>query len=195
MSISESFNTSEYISEREIIELIKNGNKDEFVYLANIYRNKIISCASSFCLNPSERDDLIQEGYIALYNAARTYDESKSRFSTYAAVCIKRRMINWIEKNVNPNLSSLSLSNLDDNELSRIGVVQDGFEDSMIAKNELYDLLDNAHLILSKSEFSVFDLYIKGFTNSEICEQLGISKKSCDNSLFRIRKKLRAAKN
>ena len=195
MLISGNIYNSEQDNVLKIIEQIKLGNKDEFVYLANIYRNKIILSAASFCLNASERDDLVQEGYIALYNAARTYNETKSQFSTYAAVCIKRRMINWIEKNINPNLSSVSLSEFDDSELSKIGGVESSFEDNMILKNEVSDLLKNARVLLSDSEHAVFELYIKGYTNAEICERLQITKKSCDNSLFRIRKKLRAIKN
>ncbi len=179
----------------EDVEMIKNGNKDAFVFLANSYRDRIISIAFSFGLCGAERDDLIQEGYIALYNAARTYDSSKSQFSTFATLCIKRRMLNWIEKNVNPSLSSMSISDLDDNDLSRIGMIQDNFEDDFILKTEISDLLDKAKSILSENEYKVFSLYIKGYTNDEICKKLGITKKSCDNSLFRLRKKLRSVKN
>ena len=177
------------------IDSIKNGNKDAFVFLADAYRDRIISIAFSFGFCGSERDDLIQEGYIALYNAALTYDSAKAQFSTYATVCIKRRMLNWIEKNVTPTLSSLSLSELDDSDLSRIGMVQDNFEDDIIVKNEIYDLFAKAKVILSDTEYKVFSLYIKGFSNDEICKALDITKKSCDNSLFRMRKKLRSAKN
>ena len=104
-------------------------------------------------------------------------------------------MLNWIEKNVTPTLSSLSISDLDDNDLSRLGVIQENFEDSFIIKSEISDLLDKAKSILSDNEYRVFILYIKGYSNSEICDKLGITKKSCDNSLFRMRKKLKSAKN
>ncbi|MBE6570668.1 MAG: sigma-70 family RNA polymerase sigma factor [Ruminococcaceae bacterium] len=192
-SLPLSTNNSDKIS--NFIELIKNGNKDVFVFLADSYRDRIISIAFSFGFCGSERDDLIQEGYIALYNAALTYDSAKAQFSTYATVCIKRRMINWIEKNVTPSLSSLPLSELDDNELSRIGMIQENFEDDFIIKNEIRELFDKAKVILSDTEYKVFSLYIKGFSNDEICKALNITKKSCDNSLFRMRKKLRTAKN
>lgn len=189
LSVKDSGNTT------ELVDMIKKGNNDAFVFLANAYRDRIISIAFSFGLRGSERDDLIQEGYIALYNAAKSFDDSKSQFSTFSNICIKHRMLNWIEKNVTPTLSSLSISDLDDNDLSRLGVIQENFEDSFIIKSEISDLLDKAKSILSDNEYRVFILYIKGYSNSEICDKLGITKKSCDNSLFRMRKKLKSAKN
>ena len=195
MSLSQNQGNQNPHATLEYLEQIKNGNKDAFVFLADSYRDKIITIAFSFGLCGSERDDLIQEGYIALYNAARTYDSSKALFNTYATLCIKRRMINWIEKNVTPTLSSLSISDLDDNDLARMGIVQENFEESLIAKNEIADLLSTAKKILSDKEYLVFSLYIKGYANAEICEKLGITKKSCDNSLFRLRSKLKSAKN
>ena len=195
MAYFQSENIQSACTAEELVDIIKKGNKDAFVYLANSYRDRIISIAFSFGLCGAERDDLIQEGYIALYNAARTYDNSRSQFSTFATLCIRHRMLNWIEKNVTPSLSSMSISELDDNDLSRIGMVQENFEDDIILKTEISDLLDKAKTILSETEYKVFCLYIKGYANNEICEKLGITKKSCDNSLFRLRKKLRSAKN
>lgn len=179
----------------EIVKKIQSGNNDSFVYLVDAYRDRIITIAFSFGLSGSERDDLIQEGYIALYNAAKTYDSAKSQFTTYSTICIKRRMINWIEKNITPSLSSMSIADLDDSELSRIGMVQENFENDFIIKSEISDLLNRARNTLSNLEFNVFSLYIKGYTNNEICDKLSITKRSCDNSLFRLRKKLRSAKN
>lgn len=39
-----------------------------------------------------EWDDYWQIGLIALYDAARNYDSDKTKFSTYAWVCIKNRI-------------------------------------------------------------------------------------------------------
>lgn len=195
MAISQSSINQNIDKTAQILESVKNGNKDDFVYLADSYRDKIITIAFSFGLCGTERDDLIQEGYIALYKAACCYDSSKSKFNTFATLCIKRRMLNWIEKNITPSLSALSISELDDSDLSRLGVVQENFEDDLIVKSEISDLLSTAKSILSANEYRVFTLYIKGYTNAEICEKLDMTKKSCDNSLFRMRKKLRTAKN
>ncbi len=183
-------------NQSEIIKKIKNGEKALFVYMADEYRNKIIAAASSLSICESEREDLIQEGYIALYSAICSYDESRgASFSTFANLCIRNRMLNWIEKNMNSSASSYQLSAINETQLTQSGMIEDGFENSVIVKDELHDLLALADKLLSELEKRVFSLYIKGYTNSEICKSLSISRKSCDNTLFRIRTKLRAGKS
>ena len=44
-----------------------------------------------------EIDDLIQEGYLAVMDAAKWFDPSKGfKFSTYAADCIRRRLFRYL---------------------------------------------------------------------------------------------------
>ena len=179
----------------ELIKGIKDGKSDNFLILVNLFRDKLISIAYSFNLSSSEREDLIQEGYIALYKAALTYDEVKgASFATYFTVCAKRRMINWVEKNIKSGVASLPLSAFDDAELEKIAVSTECVEDDIILKTQISEMIVLANKVLSSNEKSIFDLYIKGYTPNEICDMLDISKKSYDNALFRIRTKLRSAK-
>jgi RNA polymerase sigma factor (sigma-70 family) len=44
-----------------------------------------------------ELDDLIQEGHIAVIDAARWFDPNRGyRFSTYAGDCVRRRLFRWV---------------------------------------------------------------------------------------------------
>lgn len=47
------------------------------------------------------KDDLIQEGNIALWKSTSKYDSSKGEFSTFAGVIIKNKMNNYIRKEIN----------------------------------------------------------------------------------------------
>ncbi|WP_066190802.1 sigma-70 family RNA polymerase sigma factor [Gracilibacillus timonensis] len=42
--------------------------------------------------------EFYQEGLIALWHAVQSYDETKSKFSTYAYSCVSRRLINKMKK-------------------------------------------------------------------------------------------------
>ena len=55
-----------------------------------------------------------------------------------------------------------------------------------------YEFLRNK---LSSSESRVLDLYLEGLSYDDIAQRLGITRKSCDNAMQRIRKKLRALKD
>lgn len=187
--------SSDHPGESEIIEKLKAGDKNSFVVLVADYRNRIASMAYTFAASESERDDLVQEGYIALYNAALTYNGKLSSFSTYATVCMRNRMLNWVMKNINRTADNLSLSDMDENTMAKINAVQNNFEDTVIMKAEIAELMRFAKQNLSPREYEVFDLYAKGYTNPEICNFLSIDKKSCENALFRIRTKLKALRN
>ncbi|MBR5528620.1 MAG: sigma-70 family RNA polymerase sigma factor [Clostridia bacterium] len=184
-------NTSQ---ESEIIQHLKSGDKDAFVSLAKIYRDRIGSLAYTFGVNESQRDDLLQEGYITLYYAALSYNKDMSSFSTYATVCIRNRMLNWVIKNVNRVAESLSLSDMDEYSLAKLNAVENDFEDTVILKEEVSDLMKQAKIKLSAHEYEVFDLFAKGYSNPEICDAMGVDRKSCENTLFRIRTKLKALK-
>jgi len=45
-----------------------------------------------------DRDDLVQEAYIGLINAAEKYNPEKGRFITYAAIWMKQTLNNWLLK-------------------------------------------------------------------------------------------------
>lgn len=193
MSLSENAFPDE--KQAELIARIKSGEKGQFIYLADLYRSVIRTAAASFSPRESERDDLIQEGYIALYNAVCAYDNARgASFSTFAAVCIRNRMRNWIEKSSGTEAAALPLSEVDDSRLAGGGAVQNDFEDAVILKAELNELLAAADKMLSPREKRVFSLYIKGYSNEEICRALAIDRKSCENALFRIRRKLKTAR-
>jgi RNA polymerase primary sigma factor len=49
-----------------------------------------------FCVFAEIRDDLVQEGYLALWNAACQFNARKGRFSSYAAIAVKRAMRGYI---------------------------------------------------------------------------------------------------
>ena len=90
MTLIDSSNSKENLS--VLLNDIKNGKSDSFLVLVNLFRNRITSISCSFGLTETEREDLVQEGYIALYKAALTYDSSKgASFQTYVTVCAKRR--------------------------------------------------------------------------------------------------------
>src|SRR3990167_3591548 len=52
--------------------------------------------------NPKDRheyDDLVQQGVLALMDAASKFNSSRGKFSTLAHICIYREIKRYIEKN------------------------------------------------------------------------------------------------
>ena len=67
-------------------------------------------------------------------------------------------------------------------------------EEQYISKETVKNLRSHAMKLLSDYEKCVFLMYLEDLSASEIAESIGRSKKSVENALDRIRKKLSAGK-
>ena len=87
----------------KLINLAKLGNLEARNNLMKNYTNYIEKKANRYFNKLKdtqiEKDDLIQEGFLAILNAIKKYDETKGSFSTYVTYWIDAKMIRYIEKN------------------------------------------------------------------------------------------------
>lgn len=181
-----------------LVDLAKSGNEHVFDILVSRYIPMIKSKASSFAQNGIDKDDLFQEGLLALLNATENFSKlGGAEFKTYALLCIERRMITVCksatrQKRVNIN-SCVSLNNeiTEKADTENVALLNNNPESMLIIKEDLeYKkkyIADN----LSALEFKVLSLYIDGSNYNEIAKKLCITTKAVDNALQRIRKKLR----
>ena len=76
------------LSDNDILERIQSGNNEFLQSLFFRYINLVHKKTTEYSVADIEIDDFIQEGLIALYHAAMTYDFSTSSFVTYAKTCV-----------------------------------------------------------------------------------------------------------
>lgn len=153
------------------------------------------SCVRPYFLIGGERDDLIQEGMLGLLSAVRSFSpENGTHFQVYAEKCIRRRILDAIKKSnryKNSPLNeyvSFTSPEFDESQLT-VSVSTD--PESIVINDEQNDEL-KAQIkdSLSKFENKVFDLYLEGMSYSEMADNLGVSLKSVDNAVQRIRNKV-----
>lgn len=187
------------ISDEELINQIRNNDPQALNEIIERYKSLIEIRVSNYFINGAERDDLMQEGRIGLFNAIMNYDADKnSSFKTFANLCIERQLINAV-KNSNrqkhmPLNNYVSLNGSDDNSSNESidTVLNNSVEDPLdtITKkeyiNEINDTLDKN---LSDFEKDVLDLLLKGYKYEEIAKKLDSNSKAIDNAIQRIRKK------
>lgn len=166
--------------------LVRGSDKDAFSALLSKYDALISATATRFSCSECDRDDLMQEGYIALYAAANTYEDCKgASFDTYASVCIRHRMQNFVEKARRNAKLTVSLEERDN--IGDSCDPQSLFEE----KIDLKRLFGSIEGQLSSLEKKVFSLYASGLKVREIAQELGASSKSVENAMARIRRKFR----
>ena len=83
-------------------EVAKKQNDIALDCLIERYKEIVNMKANKFFMIGSEKEDMIQEGYIGLYKAVKSYNQEKQNsFKTFAGLCIERQMIKiQIVKNI-----------------------------------------------------------------------------------------------
>jgi RNA polymerase sigma factor (sigma-70 family) len=62
-------------------------------------QNLVHSIVHKRFYNHPDKEDITQVGFIGLYKAAKSFNPSKSKFSTYATYCITNEIFAFIKKN------------------------------------------------------------------------------------------------
>jgi len=189
------------ISDEKLIETIRLGDKNALNYLLEKYSNLVNMKSNRFFTIGSEHEDLIQEGFIGLYKAIKSFDFGKQNsFKTFANLCIERQLITAIkssnrQKHI-PLNSSFSLNTStynDDDNTSLIDILDTKtIEDPLdtITRQEYYKFIESKiDENLSGFEKQVLNRYIQGESYVDIASKLDSPVKSVDNAIQRIRKK------
>lgn len=179
------------ISTEELKKLLVKARKNDdsaFAQLCRIYEGMIRKSVSAFESRidmPSE--DLRQEALIAFSRAVNTYDLEKKEvtFGLFAKICVRNALISQERKSNSRKRRSVStaeLSEADDGSSDIKELLTSEGEKTRLIKERLTDF-----------ERSVLAAFVEGKSYAEIAESLGVDKKKVDNTLYRLRKKLKKA--
>ena len=174
------------LSDDELSSLVKDGKYECLQTLINRYMPFIKAVAVRF--SDIDKEDLVQEGRMAVFAAARSYDGEKASFSTFVKLCINRAIGDYAKAfSVKKRIPSKLITSIDEIEV-------EGSEspEKLVIDKESYDLLSiKLKEILSELEYKVLGEYLSGSGYKEAARKLGISEKSFDNAISRIRAKLK----
>ena len=188
--------------DEELALLAQNGDRDAEELLLQKYKGKVKARASLFYMLGADDDDMVQEGMIGLFNAVRSFSAGGgASFSTFAELCINRRLMNAVaganRKKHSPLNESVSLDKETDpgSGLRLADSLPAGAdadpEAGYLFSESVDSVIAGARGLLSNMEQAVFRGLIAGDEKAEIAENLGISIKSVDNAIGRIRTKLK----
>lgn len=185
----------------ELIQIARSGDRDALNALMERYKTMVKAKARSYYIAGADMEDTIQEGMIGLYHAYASYDCGKdASFKTFANLCVERAMVSAVRKaTANSQIPVEKFVSLYDNDQEGIGdalqaAIGEGVEcdpeEIYLRKSHTQMLHKYAEEHLSAKELQVLRQYLQGNSQSEIAEILGISRKSVDNALSRIKGKL-----
>ena len=180
------------VNDNELIYMIRDGDDFAINRLFEKYKPLVTSVANSFYVFGKglgiEFSDLMQEGYIGLYNAYSSFNEySDVKFYTYALTCI-RNHLNTYCRNMNVK-KNYYLNN---------SISIDECESLLIDYYDRYCFVDeervfvNIKNLLSFKCSIVFELKLNGFKIREISKLLDVPISTISGRISKINKTLRS---
>lgn len=195
----------QYEDDYELLYMVSESNEDANETLFKKYEPVIEYYARKYLPlvegKGIDYNDLYQEGLIGLDAAIKGYKDQKDiKFSTFAFVCIKRKIITAVKRASRKKHSILNESysidyhNADDDKNGFDNVVYNndgGIEDLLVSKENAQYFNKRLQEELTPFEKEVYELRLFGFNYDEISKNLKRTTKSIESALFRIRIKLK----
>lgn len=147
----------------------KKRFEDNYPLVLHMYKR-------SFTEFSAYAEDLIQEGSLALWRACTNYKENQeTQFSTYACVCIKRAMLNYVNRFIKKSSHTVSFDSV---------VAEDGegrelyLSDIIGSEDDPTDMcfIEDCILKLPQLKQSIIHKLIDGYTQVEIANLLHVSQ-------------------
>lgn len=190
-------------TDEELIVKLRSGDAEIADYIMEKYKPLVRKKTNAMYLIGGETEDLIQEGMIGLFKAVRDYNEEKeASFFSFAELCINRQLYSALEasnrKKHIPLNTYISFSNQETDD----GVDLEQFitdksaspEELLIEQERKVEFAKRLEEKLSSMEEKVLYLYLEGNSYIQIAEIMEKTPKSIDNSLQRIRGKIKLLK-
>lgn len=189
------------MSDMELMSLSNADNQAAFACLMGRYSSMIHAKAlakSKSC--GADVDDFSQEAAIGFLNAVRTYDASKgAEFRTYAEICVENVLISAVRAYVSHKNQPLNdHREFVDSELAGRVIFYGLPESPVDPEGHIFEsesvgrLTEAISSKLTDLEKAVVNMRIRGFSYEETADRLGISVKSVDNAIQRVRKKMKS---
>ena len=181
-----SANSTESLSDEELVGAYTSGDELAFALLVQRYAPLLRAQSRFFSVSPSEYEDLEQEGLVGLLAAVDAFDPQRNKaFRSFALVCSRNRMLSLVRSR-HTNIEPMS-----DEDLAAFPDELEADPALRLQKQE-----DTEHLRswlqsrLSELEYPVLCLFLNGQSYEQIAETLSVTEKAVDNALQRIRKKI-----
>ena len=164
-------------TDEELIARLRAGEREITDYLIDKYKSLVRTRARALYLVGGDHEDLIQEKPV--YQPIVLLP---ARLSILLASSQRQKH--------QPLNSFVSLSEPVSEQELRL-VDEETPEEIMISRENVIGMHERIKERLSKFEYQVLELYLKGYDYTQIAEKLGKQPKAIDNALQRIRSKVR----
>ncbi len=176
-------------SDDQLVTLAREKNEEAFACLLSRYSAVLHRLSVQYSGTSSlEAEDLAQEGMLGLLSAVQTYfPGGNAAFGTFACICMRNRMLTAVRQ---AQGTPLLLDDPDKPPISEAVVAADDPGVLLVRREELEALRTHLRTALTDLEYRVLIRYLGSYSYEEIAQSLHVSRKTVDNALQRLRRKL-----
>jgi len=176
------------IDESNLVRRLISGDQTAFELLFRYYYPGLVVFASNIVLNRDEAEEIVQDFFVRLWEN-RSAVKPGNTFKSYVFTSVKNRSINFLKN------ASVKQHVID--ELKKQMETEMRFNPDIYVDSEIQQKLKAAFEKLPQRTAEIFTLSrFKGFSNTEIAENLGLSKRTVEtqisNALKILRKELKS---
>ena len=184
-----------------LLKKAQTGDSEAVNKILKEYTKLLDFNAQKYYLLGGEQEDLVQEGVLGLLKAIKYYDETKSSFSSFANLCIRREMITAIKRANSQKNMILNEAVKNNKKIEKLEYEEESYEldnyesleatpeEAVLLKEKIEEFKKFSVDNFSKFEKEVLNYLLRGYSYREIAKILTKDLKSIDNTIQRIRKK------
>lgn len=160
--------TTKIYTENELVEKLVNKDKTVIDIIYQMYSGALLGAIFRIVNNKEVAEDVLQEAFIKIWKYGEKFDASKGRLFTWMLNICKNAALDCIKSAAFKNNQNQSIPLFDnENEAdNRFGSSEQNIE--TIGMTEVINKLENDHKKI------VNLIYIKGYTQAETAEMLGL---------------------
>ena len=192
----------QFMTDEEVVAAYRDGDFQAVEYICGKYKGLVAGYGKKFFIKGGEEQDVIQEGMVGLFKAIQDFDAKKGvPFQNFAQVCITRQIIKAMEaadRLKNQPLNSYVSLFVDEDKVPNQQVEEAMLtnettnpENVILDSEKTQDTLEKIVQVLSKMELQVFLYMTQGMDYRTIARVMDKDEKKIDNSIQRIRQKVK----
>lgn len=171
-----------------LVRQISEGDDSALTCIFMRYKPLLKSAVYKLYNDSFDYDDMFQEATLGLVKAVARYKSQKGTFSAFAKLCVESELISYIRSlQKKSNIPANNLVELKDEMPTSLSDPQDIY----MRREEVDDIKAKIKNNLSDFECKVIHCYIMGKSYDAIATELGVTVKSVDNAIQRIRRKFK----
>lgn len=172
------------MEESILINGLKNQDKLIFDYLFNYYYSGLCAFSMQYISDRAAVEDLVQDFFVHLWQIAPQIEVNKS-LRSYFFSSVKNRCLDYIK---HQSVHSQYVERIQRSESE-----EDFSSEFIYVESELRNLLDRSITELPPRCREIFEMSrMKGFSNAEISDKLGLSKRTVELQISIALKKIRS---